>query len=263
MTPSELYQAGKLTEAVAAALEAVKKNPTEINRRGQLCELLLFLGDWERADKQLDTMMQQDPSTVIGVGLWRQLLRAEIARHQFFSEGRLPEFIGEPTPTLKLHLQASIAVREEKSGEAAQLLAQAEATRPQLSGSANGKSFSDFRDLDDLTSSFFEVLTSTGKYYWIPFESVELVEFHKPERPKDLLWRQAHMIVRDGPDGEVYLPSIYPSVQKTDDQMRLGRGTEWRGGDESPVRGVGLRMYLIGDEDHSILELQTLQFGAE
>ena len=50
------------------------------------------------------------------------------------------------------------------------------------------------------------MLTSTGKYYWIPMERVEMIEFHDPARPRDLLWRRAHMVVRGGPDGEVFLP---------------------------------------------------------
>ncbi|MEI7815483.1 MAG: type VI secretion system accessory protein TagJ, partial [Coriobacteriia bacterium] len=73
------------------------------------------------------------------------------------------------------------------------------------------------------------VLTSTGKYYWIPLEAVELAEFRPPERPRDLLWRPTHMVVTDGPDGEVFLPTIYPlTFANGDDQLRLGRGTDWR-----------------------------------
>jgi type VI secretion system protein ImpE len=265
MTPSELYQAGKLDEAVAAALEGVKKHPTDTSRRGQLSELLMFAGDLERADKQLETMLHQDPSTVMGVGLLRQLIRAETARQQFIADGRLPEFVGgAPTETLKLHLQASISLREGKMEEATQLLEQAEASRPKVSGNVDGQPFTDFRDLDDTTASFFEVITSNGKYYWIPIESVEFIDFRKPERPKDLLYRQAHMVVQGGPDGEVYLPTLYVGTHTLDDQLRLGRGTEWRGGEDgSPVRGAGLRMFLVGDEDRSILQMGKIEFDGD
>ena len=46
-----------------------------------------------------------------------------------------------------------------------------------------------------LTAGSFEVLTTTGKYYWIPTERVATVEFHPPKRPRDLLWRRATMSV--------------------------------------------------------------------
>ena len=108
-----------------------------------------------------------------------------------------------PTPFLQLHLQAVIACREQRLADAAALVAQAEEQRVHVRGTCNDQAFEDLRDLDDLTAGFFEVLTSTGKYYWIPMEAVELIEFRPPERPRDLLWRRAHMIVADGPDGRL------------------------------------------------------------
>ena len=57
------------------------------------------------------------------------------------------------------------------------MLGRAEEQRVKLTGACDEQPFDDLRDVDELTSSFFEVLTSTGKYYWIPLERVESVEF--------------------------------------------------------------------------------------
>ncbi|MGE0756111.1 MAG: type VI secretion system accessory protein TagJ [Pirellulaceae bacterium] len=264
MTPGELFQAGKLTEAVQAALEAVKKHPTDTDRRGQLIELLCFTGDLERADKQLETIGQQDPQAQMGVSMLRQLVRAENARQQFYQEGRVPEFLGEPSETLKLHLQASIALREGKPQEAVENLLAAEKQRRPIPGKCNGEAFDDFRDLDDLCSAFLEVLTSTGKYYWVPVERVEFLEFRAPERPKDLLWRRCNMKVSDGPEGEVFIPSLYPGTHRSsDDQLRLGRGTEWVETPDAPVRGVGQRTFLVGNADRPIMQLQEVDFARD
>ena len=261
MTPSELYQSGKLNEAVAAALEGVKSHPTDTSRRGLLAELLCFAGELERADKQLETLGHQEPKSIVGLSMLRQLVRAETARQQFFAEGRLPEFLKEASPVLRLHLDASIALREGATAEAAELIAKADAARAPVAGTCDGQPFDDIRDLDDLTASFFEVLTSTGKYYWIPTDQVEIIEFHAAQRPQDLLWRRAHMIVNDGPDGEVYLPTLYAKTHASgDDQLRLGRGTSWSGGEGSPVLGVGQRTFLIGEEDRPIMQLKVLEF---
>jgi type VI secretion system protein ImpE len=92
-------------------------------------------------------------------------------------------------------------------------------------------------------------------------ERVESIEFHAPQRPWDLLWRRAHMVVSDGPDGEVFLPAIYPATRhRRDDQLRLGRGTDWQGNEGEPVRGVGLRMFLAGEQDRTIMELNEVRF---
>jgi type VI secretion system protein ImpE len=257
--PQDHYQAGRLQEAVAAATEAVRLCPTDQASRGFLTELLCFAGELERADRQLEVLAQQGPESAVGIALFRQLVRAEQARQQFYAEGRVPEFLEPPSPWLRLHLEASIHVRNGEPAEAARLLAEAEGQRPKVAGTCDGRPFTDLRDLDDLTACFFEVLTSTGKYYWVPVERVESLEFSPPRRARDLLWRRARMIVRGGPDGEVFLPALYAGASaEADDRLRLGRMTEWRGGDGLPVRGAGQRTFLVGGDDRPILELQAL-----
>src|SRR4029079_6707505 len=111
MSAFDHYKAGELSEAIAAATADVKAKPTDRAARGFLCELLCFAGDLERADKQLDALGQLDPDSLVGVSLFRQLIRGEQARQHFFSAGALPEFLDQPTPDLAAHLQASILVR--------------------------------------------------------------------------------------------------------------------------------------------------------
>jgi type VI secretion system protein ImpE len=115
--------------------------------------------------------------------------------------------------------------------------------------------------LDDLTSSFLEVITSTGKYFWVPLEKIQRLEFRPPRLTRDLIWRSAQIEVAGGPDGEVYIPVLYPTAPpESDPQLLLGRGTEWIGGKGAPVRGIGQRTFLVGDSDRPILELGELVF---
>ena len=83
---------------------------------------------------------------------------------------------------------------------------------------------------------------------------------------RDLLWRPARLAVRDGPAGEVYLPAIYvPDASHapgSEDAMRLGRRTEWLEAPGAPVRGLGLRSFLVGEDDVPIHELGRLEFQA-
>jgi len=263
MNAAELYRAGNLAEAIQAATDEVKRRPSDTSPRGLLAELLCFAGDFERADKQLDAISSLDPATALGVSLFRQLIRGEQARQQFYTDGRLPEFLEPPSPRLKSHLDASIRIREGRPAEAAALLDEAEQQRPELPGTCGTRPSADLRDIDDLTASFFEVITSTGKYYWVPMERVESIEFHEPARPRDLLWRRTHMIVRGGPDGEVFLPAIYAgSHTAADDRIRLGRMTEWDGGENVPIRGKGQRVFAVGEEDVSILELKQISIAS-
>ncbi len=259
MNAKQLYETGQLADAVAAAGEEVKSHPADAGKRMFLCELLCFAGDLDRADRQLDVLLQQEPKAVLEVTTLRQVLRAEQARRQFYAEGRLPEFLEPPSDRLKRQLEASVRLRDAQPREAVLLLEQAEAQRPPVAGTCGGQPFADLRDVDDLCAAWFEVLTTTGKYYWVPMERVESMEFRPPKRPRDLLWRPVHMVVRGGPDGEVYLPVLYAgSHLEGDDRLRLGRMTDWRGGDGLPVRGVGQRMFVVGEESLSIMELKEI-----
>ena len=259
---ADLFRAGRLADALAAANAEVKKAPTDLGHRVLLAELLLFTGNLERADVILDAAGQLDPSAAIVVSEFRQLLRAETARRQLYRDGRVPEVLDDLEPTGQASLKALVALREGNLAEATAAVAQAEALRPRVSGTVNGQPFDDFRDADDLIPGYIETLTTTGKYFWIPVSRIESMEFHPPKRPRDLAWRRCSMSVKAGPDGDVYIPVLYFTAEETDDAHRLGRATSWSEG-EGPVRGIGQRVFLAGEEDLSIMQLNAISFQLE
>ena len=261
-TPGALFQAGRLDDAIAAANAAVRAAPAEAAPRLLLAELLLFSGNVQRADTLLDALTTMEPAVALPVAVFRPLLRAEEARRQVWTEGRVPEFLGAPPGHLIRLLEALVALRTGETAEALRLAHEAEAARPPASGTLDGAAFEDFRDADDLCSGFLEVLTTTGKYFWIPTERIAEAVFHKPARPRDLFWRRVTLSVRDGPEGDVFVPALYlaPDPHQPD-PIRLGRATEWTGGDGAPVRGLGQRMFLVGEEGRTVMELGALAFS--
>ncbi len=266
-TAGALFRAGKLTAAIEAANLAVRAKPADFPERLLLAELLIFAGNLQRADLILDAAARTDPSTAVVVAEFRQLLRADIARRQCLTEGRVPEFLGEPTAAQRASLAALVALRGGDLAEAASRVAEAEATRPRVAGTMTHQGgevpFDDLRDVDDVYAGFFEVLTTTGKYFWIPTERVASIEFHPPRRPRDLAWRRASMSVIEGPDGEVYLPAIYAAAEPApSEEIDLGRATEWQGEEDALIRGIGQRLFLVGDEAYGITDLSALQFKA-
>jgi type VI secretion system protein ImpE len=259
-TASALFRAGRLDDAVAAGQAALRKAPTDLNARVLLGELLAFTGNLERADVVLDAASAIDPTTAMVVAEFRQLIRADMARRQLFRDGRVPEFLADPTETQRLQLAALVALRSGDLAEASRQAEAAEAVRPRAPGKQSDTAFDDLRDADDLLAGSFEVLTTTGKYFWIPTERVQTLEFHPPKRPRDLLWRRASMTVADGPDGEVYLPAIYAADDVTTDALRLGRETDWREAEGGPVRGVGQRLFIVGEDALPMMELGNFRF---
>ncbi len=256
--PHDLFRAGKVGEAIDAMNGEVRAHPSDPDRRAFLADMLCIVGNFDRADVQLEAISKIAPGSVPTVALVRQLIRAEKWRQEVFLEGRVPEFLAAPEPWLQAHLRAILDLREGRGDEARDGLAAAEELRGPLSCHYDGRRVDDFRDCDDLVAGFFEVLTSTGKYFWVPMARVKRLELRRLEGARGLIWRQAGMEVENGPEGEVYLPAIYAPAPAAE-SLRLGRATEWT--EEAPVRGAGLRMFLVGDDAVTLPELGVVEFG--
>ena len=67
MTATELYKAGKLSEAIQAISAEVREHPTDVRRRTFLFELLCFAGDFGRAEKHLNVLAEGGPDAATGV----------------------------------------------------------------------------------------------------------------------------------------------------------------------------------------------------
>ncbi len=261
MQALKLINEGKLDEAIEAATAFVRNAPTNTGGREILAELFCLRGELERADKQSETIMLQQPDAAIRSSLLRQLIRAESARRECWQQGRIPEFLGQPDDACQATLKALIALRSGQPQEAVDELAQMEEALPARVGNCNGNPFTGFRDLDDMCLAIIEVLTSTGKYFWVPTSRVTSLEFEPVSRPRDLCWRQCQMSVDDGPDGVVYIPTVYVHTDSncTPEEI-LGRATNWLEIPGEPVRGIGQRTYLVGDDELGIMELKSVTF---
>ena len=258
MQAETLFKEGRLADAVDSQLSFVKKNPSDSNARFFLAELSAFQGDWERVDRQLDAISLQNSNAAMLPLLFRQLVRAEIIREQVFLEGRAPELVVALAHDCELQLEACTAFRLGQFDDCKALLERADAERHSIRGTCDGKTFETLLDVDDRLRGVAEILTASGKYFWIPWNSIESIEFEKPERPIDLIWRKAAISVKGGPDGEVYLPVRYPKPTTWTDDQRLGRNTSWVEHASGLVTGVGQRTLLVEDEGIPILEIEAI-----
>src|SRR5215813_14117366 len=90
MGAKELFQAGKLNEAVQALGVEVRDNPTDVRRRTFLFELLCFQGEWDRAEKHLNILADATPDAKMGAVLYLSSLHAERVRHDTFAKKDFP-----------------------------------------------------------------------------------------------------------------------------------------------------------------------------
>jgi type VI secretion system protein ImpE len=226
MSPKELFQAGKLNDAIEALGAEVRDNPTDARRRTFLFELLCYKGEYDRAEKHLNVLADATPETRLGAMLYFSALHAERVRQDLFEKKDYPV----------------VPVSDVARG-----------------GTINGQAFEVLEDADPRVGSRLE-LFAAGAYLWIPFEHIDSIEIQPPTRLRDLLWAPA--LVRTGPAfkekelGEVLLPVLAPfSWKHADDNVKLGRATEWEG--DIPY---GQRVFSIDGEDMPLLEVRKIEF---
>lgn len=255
--------AGNLKGATEAALAAVKAKPTDEPARIFLFELSCFSGDWDRADRQLDVIGHQDANAMISTLIYRQAFEAERKRAKYFSESLKPEFLAEPPNWIYGLLTANNRLREGNAAEAREILDKTEEERPAFSCKINGADASDFRDYNDLTLGILEVIIKDS-YVWIPFEQIERIEITKPKSLRDLFWLQGKVQTDNGTNGEVLIPALYAdSWRSGNDQVRLGRMTDWRDAGSEIFIGEGMKMFWTDGQDKPILEIETIEFIKE
>jgi len=260
MNPKELFDAGNLPAAIEALTAEVKAAPNDAPRRTFLFELLCFAGDLERAGRQLDVVGHLDSMAEPAAQVYRNILHAEQLRRRLYADGLKPEFLLDPPDYVRLHLDAVNRLRENQPVAATALLDQSEASRPAVHGTIDGQVFDEFRDCDDLLAPFLELIILRD-YIWLPFEQIREIEIAAPERPRDLLWAATRVVLSNGAQHRGYLPVLYcGSHRHADNQVKLGRMTDWNASDGGPMLGQGQRLFLAGDADRPVLEVRRVEF---
>ncbi|MDX1394528.1 MAG: type VI secretion system accessory protein TagJ [Gemmatimonadota bacterium] len=228
----QLFEEGRLDDAIEALNEALRSDPTDVQSRTFLFELLCFSGAHARARAQLDAISTADPDALLSASWYKEALLAQEQRDEMFREGKLPDTDADARP---------------------------------VSGTLNGQPFDDLRDADPRIGPRMELLVG-GRYSWIPFEHLARVQIEPPRRLRDLYWIPAQIEGTDAVGSltnEVLLPVMTPGAARHDDDLvRLGRVTEWEeieGGGEAPV---GQKLLLVDGEDVSLLEVRELTFDS-
>lgn len=228
MNAKELFQAGRLTEAIQVLSAGLRDRPADHQSRTFLFELLCFAGELDRAEKHLIILADAGKDAQLGAVLYFSALHAERLRRE--------------------HMASAGVSQPER----------------EFSGTVNGQPFSSILDGDPRIGARLE-LFAAGAYLWIPFEHIESIEMEAPKRLRDLLWIPA--LVRTGPDfketelGEVLIPVVCPdSYRHPADAVKLGRETHWVQLESGAQAPVGQKTFLVDDDEFPLLEIRKIEF---
>jgi type VI secretion system protein ImpE len=232
MTPLALYREGKLREAIKALGEELKSSPLDAKRRTFLFELLLFAGEYDRAEKQLDLLAGANAEAAAGTLLYRSALHAERIRQSMFAKHETPPSKNEAV----------------------------------YGGVWNGTAFNEFSDSDPRIGANLEVFIA-GSYTWIPIHYLRRLEIEPPTSLRDLIWARARVDTsaefRLQELGEVLLPVLSPSSsQHADESVQLGRESAWEPDEKYGEIPYGAKIMVVDGVDVPLLDVRSVVWSA-
>jgi len=258
--PDALLRSGDVTGARAALVDIVRAQPADERARMFLFQLLCVTGEWDKARKQLQALVQTaQEAQMLGV-TYNQALDAEAVR------------AGVAAGTEEMPVLVGMGGWVEGVARAFSLLAQGDAAAaeperdaafaaaPDTPGTADGIRFEWIADADPRFGPTFEAIVA-GRYGLIPFEAVKSIAIDGPHDLRDVVWLPAQIALRSGQSVAAFLPPRYPGTESDERAgIVLARETDWRDG-PGGQSGLGQRLWALSNgDDVGLLQLQSITF---
>ncbi len=242
----ELLQDARLTDSIAHLESQLRDDPLNVDFKSSLIELLCINGELERADKQLNNMVQKHPDFLIGASNLRQLIRAEQSRQDCLAGKSVPSLFTESDAHIEAFMKLKVDISQGNAANISKSALALEEARPKLNLQLNDKTVSELRDLDDSLGGFIEIFGTDGKYYIAQLNSIEYIHFKPVNSLIEQVWRRVELSIKDGPCGEAHIPLVY--ANSVTDVEKLGRETDWQEQAPEIMTGVGQKMWFVNDQ---------------
>jgi type VI secretion system protein ImpE len=255
-------RAGDLAGCLMDLQTQVRVEPADSKQRVFLAQLLMVMGQWDRASRELAVAAELDAGASPMAISCRAAIQAEEQRAAVLRGERSPLIFGDTEPWIALLIEALAAQAAGSAGRAAELRAAAFAAAPATAGSLNGVEFEWIADADSRFGPVLEVVLE-GSYYWVPFSRLAAVALQPPTDLRDLVWMPAKLTWAKGGEAMGFIPTRYHgSESATDAGVRLARRTQWSSlGSPDAWAGLGQRMLMTSAEEISLLEVRRLALG--
>lgn len=257
MTPEEFLKQGDLNESLRLLQEQIKAQPANSDYRIFLFQLLVVMGQWERALNQLKVIKELDDSAIAMVLMYRQIIVCEQYREQIFLGKKEPVVLGKPEKWIALLMQSLKLIAEDKFEAANVLRIQAFEQAPAVAGTINGESFEWLADADERTGPIIEAFID-GRYLWTTLDNLQAIVIEEPSDLRDVVWLPAHFSWKNGGENYGLIPSRYPFSYQIDSQLALSRKTSWQELSPNLHVGYGQKMIATDQSEYPIMQVRAI-----
>jgi type VI secretion system protein ImpE len=263
---SQLMADRSLAETLLQVENQVRARPADADSRAALVQLLCLSGQWSRASTLLKSWLALAPNAKPTVTLLEQLIAAEQQREQVFAGQTSPvmpqqhyHWLGELLESLALQQQGQhqqAQTLREQAFEGAEL----NPAKICLSGQQSEQQVEWLIDGDSRLGPVCELMVN-GHYYWVPFTTIEQIQFQAPSAVTDLIWRHCCVTFVDGKQQVCQIPARYPLQGQWDDALLLAQATSWQAlGADGHYLGQGQKIWLNDQQEFLLLDLKAVNF---
>lgn len=253
-----LLREGHPQEALQSLQAEIRKAPADASLRVFLFQLLAVLGQWERALTQLNVLGEMDATTLPMVQTYREAIRCELLRADVFAGRRSPLVFGDPEPWVALLLEALRLTAEGHPTQAQAVRDRAFEAAAATAGTLDDQPFAWIADADPRLGPMLEAIVN-GRYYWIPFQRIQVIALEQPADLRDFVWMPAQFTWANGGETVGLIPARYPgSHASADPLVQLGRKTEWLESEAETCVGVGQRILATDQDEYPLLDIRRI-----
>jgi len=244
--------------ALALLQAEVRNKPADAGLRVFLFQLLCVLGQWERALNQLKVAADLDASALAMANMYGAAVRCEAMRASVFAGQKSPMIFGEPDQWLALLIESLLVGGQGDVARAEELRLRAFDAAPASSGDIDGRRFEWIADADSRLGPVLEAMIN-GRYYWIPFSRLSVVDIEAPVDLRDAVWMPAHIQFENGGETLALIPTRYPGSEKSADGLiALARKTEWVEAGEDIHHGLGQRLLATDTDETPLMDIRRI-----
>jgi type VI secretion system protein ImpE len=261
MTRSEdRFRTGDLAGALEALQAEIRQNAADPKPRVFLAQLLMVMGQWQRALTQLSVVAELDAAAIPMAHAYRAAIQCEILRAAVFAGERSPLLFGDPEPWLAAMMRA-FALDASNPAQAAAMRSEALESAPASGGLIDERPFEWLADADPRLGPILEVLLN-GAYYGVPMQRIRAIRIEKPADARDLVWIPATFTWTNEGEAQGFIPVRYPGSEISENaQVRLSRATVWEERVPDVAFPLGQRLLTTDAEEVGLLEVRSILFG--
>jgi len=249
---------GRTDAALKSLQDGVRSAPSDAKLRVFLFQLLCVLGQWPRAATQLEVCGELDASTLPMVQTYREALKCETLREAVFAGKTTPMVFGRPQAWVAWLVEALMADARGDAALAAKLRSDAFEAAPATPGTLNGQPFDWIADADSRLGPVLEAVIN-GRYCWVPFSALTQIKVEEPADLRDMVWSAAQLEFTNGGQSVALIPTRYPNTATEGDALaQLSRRTEWLALNDEQFRGIGQRVFALGEQDADLLSVREI-----